>query len=330
MGHRPGSPDGTGAATVRSHDHPCHPTVGGARCCRRRRRHAHLHHVRGGRRPTGRERYGGHRPPARATPPRAGTGRPAGEPHLAHPPAGRHAHRDHPWHRRPRPVLDGRGHGRGVVGRPRPRCAPAGPDRRGCRPEAGRPPCCRGLSGPGRGRGTASIGGHRGRHAGAPGPGRLLPDQGRGRRRPQPAGGLGPPRQHRLHRLGRAGRRPRAVAAQGGHRRPPTVPRPARRVVRPGPARPRDPDGAVPRGRRDRRGQRRLLRAGPGLRRSGRPGGGRGLRRQAALGADGRSPRAGAAGGRPAARRSGGCRGRARSCGGAGRRPWTGSTGCRA
>ena len=156
----------------------CLPTVGRARCCRRRRRHPHLHHVRGGRRPARRLRCGGHRPREPAVPPGAGTGRPAGEPHLTHPPAGGHAHRDHPRRRRPRPVVDGRGDGRGLVGRPRPRCAAAGPGRRG-RGAGGRPTAwprkaIRHGSRPWR----SPVGRHRGRARWATGPGGCLPDQG--------------------------------------------------------------------------------------------------------------------------------------------------------
>ena len=331
-GHRLRPPDGTAAATVRRHDHLSCPTVGRTCCCRRRRRHPHLHHVRGGRRPARRSRCGGRRSRSRAVPPGAGTGRPAGEPHLTHPPAGGHAHRDHAWHRRPRPVVDGRGvMVEASLAIPDPDAPPqaladeAAAQRQADRLAAeGYPARVEAVAQP-------RLGRHRGRHAGIPGPGGLLPDQGGGGRRPRQARGRRPPGQQRLHRLGRAGWGPRALAARGRHHRPPPVPRSARRVgtgrtcatARP---RRRCPGAAgATVGRSTAASSCWTRPPGP---RATRPGSGsttagcsRSRRPVARRWSCGRTP---------GGRRCRGCRGRARSSTGAGRRPWTGSTACRA
>ena len=130
----------------------------------------------------------------------------------------------------------------------------------------------------------------------------LLPTRAEADAAPRPAGGGGVRRQHPVHRLGRPGDRPRAVAGPGADDRPAPVPRVAGRLLRTGHRRPRDDQRAEHGRRRHRGGERRLLRAGPGLRSPRRPGRRRRLRRQAAERDDRPPARPDPAGQRPADR----------------------------
>ena len=166
-------------------------------------------------------------------------GRPAGEPHLTHPPAGRHAHRDHPRHRRPGPRGRSRRWSRPRRTTPTPmrrrRPWPTRPRLSG-RPTAWPRRATRHGSRPWRSpvRSTSPAAPWATGSGWAPTRPRRRPT------RPRQAGRRRPPGQQRLHRLGRAGGGARTLAARGRHHRPAPVPRPARRVVRAGPARPGD------------------------------------------------------------------------------------------
>lgn len=255
--------------------------------CRSRRPH------RAGRASTGR---GGVPAPRRApadgpSRPSPGPRRPPRAPHHDHPPAGRHPDPHRARERRgPGTPLDRRGVHPRRRHLPGPRRAADGAEGPGERRRTGRGTAAGRLRSEGGGGDDTRDGRLPRWHPRLAGAHRhlRLADRRDGRTHPPESGrvlGLG-----RLHRLGRRGDGPGPVARRRTHHRPAYIPRHPRRVVRARSGKPGDDQRAGGVGRRNGRGQRRLLRPRPQGGRTGRPRRSGRVRRPPAERTGGRTP----------------------------------------